>query len=160
MATTGIGAGIVGEGLIVLTALLERCTKRMIIHVCAKMIASGSILCAAFEVLMGAILYKYNYQRQQRPDLNNALKLPFDKHVLKAGFYLECAAGGLFILTLLLSFLDIMYYDRRDASSVSPSESEKNPKINENVKKTIESKKDNEKLVIEDLTEKKAEKKK
>ena len=46
MATTGIGAGIVGEGLIVLTALLERCTKRMIIHVCAKMIASGSILCA------------------------------------------------------------------------------------------------------------------
>ena len=109
---------------------------------------------------MGAILYKYNYQRQQRPDLNNALKLPFDKHVLKAGFYLECAAGGLFILTLLISFLDMMYYDRRDASSVSPSENEENPKINEKVKKTIESKKDNEKLVVEDLTEKKAEKKK
>ena len=54
MATTGIGAGIVGEGLIVLTALLERCTKRVIIHVCAKMIASGSILCAGeFNVTLG-----------------------------------------------------------------------------------------------------------
>ena len=119
-----------------------------------------SCLISAFEVLMGAILYKYNYQKQQRPDLNNASHLPFDKHVLKAGFYLECAAGGLFILTLLLSFLDMMYYDRRDASSVSPTENEENPKYNEKVKKTIESNKDNEKLVIEDLTEKKAEKKK
>ena len=109
---------------------------------------------------MGAMLYKYNYQRQQRPDVNNAKQLPFDQHVLKAGFYLECAAGGLFILTLLLSFLDIMYYDRRDTQSVSPSVNEENPKTNENVKKTTESKKDNEKLVIEDLTEKKTEKKK
>ena len=109
---------------------------------------------------MGAILYMYNYKRQRRPNLNNHLSLPYDQHELKAGFYLECAAGGLFILTLLLSFLDIMYYDKRDTQSVSPSENEENPKINENVKKTIESKKDNEKLVIEDLTEKKAEKKK
>ena len=80
--------------------------------------------------------------------------------MLKAGFYLECAAGGLFILTLLISFLDIMYYDRRYTQSVSPSENEGNPKINEKVKKTIESKKDNEKLDVEDLTEKKSEKQK
>lgn len=47
-----------GEGLIVLTALLERCTKRMIIHVCAKMIASGSILCAG-ELKTVCILSKF-----------------------------------------------------------------------------------------------------
>ena len=111
---------------------------------------------------MGAILYKFNYQRTQKADsrLNNALRLPFDQHVLKAGFYLECAAGGLFILTLLITYADTMYYDRRDTQSVSPSVNEENPKINEKVKKTIESKKDNEKLVVEDLTEKKAEKQK
>lgn len=120
------------------------------------------ISCAipAFEVLMAAILYKYNYERQQVPDPNNQYRLPKKKLLLKAGFYLECAAGGLFILTQLLSFLDIMYYDRRDTQSVTPLVNEENPKINEKVKKTIESKKDNEKLVIEDLTEKKAEKKK
>ena len=115
---------------------------------------------AAFEVLMGAILYKYNYQRTRKQDPNHLVNLPFDDHELRAGFYLECAAGGLFILTLILWFLDMMYYDKRDASSVSPSENEENPKINENVKNTTESKKDNEKLVKEDLTEKKAEKKK
>ena len=60
----------------------------------------------AFEVLMGATLYKYNYQRQQRQDLNNALHLPFDQHVLRAGFFFECAAGGLFILSLLIFNLD------------------------------------------------------
>ena len=109
---------------------------------------------------MGAILYMYNYKRQRTQDPNDRLHLPFDQHVLRAGFYLECAAGGLFILTLILWFLDMMYYDKRDASSVSPSENEENPKINENVKNTTESKKDNEKLVKEDLTEKKAEKKK
>ena len=109
---------------------------------------------------MAAILYKYNYERQQVPDPNNQYRLPKNKLLLKAGFYLECAAGGLFILTQLLSFLDIMYYDRRDTQSVTPLGNEENPKINEKVKKTIESKKDNEKLVIEDLTEKKAEKKK
>ena len=108
---------------------------------------------------MGAILYMYNYKRTRKPVLNDDHNLPFNEHLLRAGFYLECVAGGLFILTLLLWFLDMMYYDKRDASSVSPSENEENPKINEKVKKTIESKKDNEKLVIEDITEKKAEKK-
>ena len=39
---------------------------------------------------MGAILYKFNYERQQKADsrLNNALHLPFDQHVLKAGLQL------------------------------------------------------------------------
>lgn len=89
--------------------------------------------------------------------LNNALHLPFDQHVLKAGFYLEFAAGGLFILTLLITYADTMYYDRGDTQSVGPSVNEENPKIKEKVKKTIESTKDNEKFVVEDLTEKKAE---
>ena len=80
---------------------------------------------------MGAIVYKNNYQRQQKADsrLNNAMHLPFDQHVLKAGFYLECAAGGLFILTLLLTYADTMFYNRRDTQSVSPSVNEENPKI-------------------------------
>lgn len=38
--------------------------------------------------------------------------LPFDQHVLKAGFYLEFAAGSIFILTLLITYADTMYYDR------------------------------------------------
>ena len=111
---------------------------------------------------MGAILYKFNYQRTQKADarLNNISNLPFNDHELRAGFYLECAAGGLFILTLLITYADTMYYDRRDTQSVSPSVSEENPKIEEKVKKTTESKKDNEKLVVEDLAEKKAEKQK
>ena len=50
-----------------------------------------------------------------------------------------------------------MYYDRGDTQSVRSSVNEENPKIKEKVKKTIESKKDNEKFVVEDLTEKKAE---
>lgn len=46
MATTGIAAGVVGEGFIVLTALLEKCTKKFFAHLCAKMIAVTSVLCA------------------------------------------------------------------------------------------------------------------
>ena len=80
---------------------------------------------------MGAIIYKYSYERQQKADsrLNNVSNLPFDQHVLKAGFYLECAAGGLFILTLLLTYADTMYNHRRDTQSVSPSVNEENPHI-------------------------------
>ena len=71
---------------------------------------------------MGATLYKYNYQRQQRQDLNNALHLPFDQHVLRAGFYLECAAAGLFILSLLIFVLDALNHrGKEDSTSVSPA---------------------------------------
>lgn len=52
MATTGIAAGVVGEGLIVLTALLEKCTKNFFAHLCAKMIAVISILCACESILL------------------------------------------------------------------------------------------------------------
>ena len=77
---------------------------------------------------MVAILYKYNYQRQQRPDLNDALHLPFDQHVLRAGFYLECAACGLFILSLLIFVLDaVNHTGKKDSTSVSPAHSNENP---------------------------------
>ena len=77
---------------------------------------------------MGAILYKYNYQRQQNPDFNNALRLPYDQHVLRAGFYLECAAGGLFILSLLIFVLDALNHNgKKDSTSVSPAHSNENP---------------------------------
>lgn len=46
MATTGIAAGVVGEGLIVLTALLQRCTKNFIVHLCANILSVTSIFCA------------------------------------------------------------------------------------------------------------------
>ena len=71
---------------------------------------------------MAAILYKYNYQRQQRPDLNNAYQLPFDQHVLRAGFFFECAAGGLFILSLLIFNLDAVYHrSKNDSHSICPA---------------------------------------
>ena len=71
---------------------------------------------------MGAILYKYNYQKQQRPDINNALHLPFGQHVLRAGFYFECAAGGLFILSVLIFVLDaVNHRGKNDNHSVYPA---------------------------------------
>lgn len=46
MATTGIGFGILGEGLMILAALLIKCTTRVGVHLCVKMVATTSILCA------------------------------------------------------------------------------------------------------------------
>lgn len=46
MATTGIGFGILGEGLIILTAILRKCTARVGVHLCVKMLATTSLLCA------------------------------------------------------------------------------------------------------------------
>lgn len=46
MATTAIGIGIVGEGLIVLAALLEKCTKKAIVFTCVDMIAIMFLLIA------------------------------------------------------------------------------------------------------------------
>ena len=82
----------------------------------------------AFEVLMGATLYKYNYQKQQRPNLNNALHLPFDQHVLRAGFYFECVAGGLFILSLLIFVLDAVTHrgENDHSHSVCPAHTGEN----------------------------------
>ena len=77
---------------------------------------------------MGAMLYKYNYQRPQYPDVNDRLHLPFDQHVLRAGFYLECAAGGLFILSLLIFVLDAINHNgKKDSTSISPAHSNENP---------------------------------
>lgn len=162
MATTGIAVGVAGEGLIVLTALLERCTKNFFIHLCAKMISVTSILCASFECLMGGILYMSNYTRQQAPkDVNNNLtEFPYKEHVPKAGVYLECAAGGLFIITLLLTFLDTMYYEKKESSSIGPVIDEEKPKSVGKDKIINENKKKGDKLVLEDVTEEKSEKKK
>lgn len=76
---------------------------------------------SAFECLMGAILYKYNFTKHQAPkDLNAKIDFPYNDHDTRAGFYLECAAGGLFILTSLLTVLDIMYYEKKETSSIGP----------------------------------------
>lgn len=88
MATTGIGFGILGEGLMILAALLIKCTTRVGVHVCVKMLATTSILCASFECLMGAILYRDNYTKKEAPkDLNYNQNLPYDEYVLRAGFF-------------------------------------------------------------------------
>lgn len=53
MATTGIGFGILGEGLMIITALLRICTSKVGVHLCLKMLATTSILCACeltFEI--------------------------------------------------------------------------------------------------------------
>lgn len=70
---------------------------------------------------MGAILYKYNFSKHQSPkDPDVKYYLPYEEHVLGAGFYTECAAGGLFFMTSLLCILDSVYAKRlRDASSIS-----------------------------------------
>lgn len=88
---------------------------------------------------MGAILYKYNYTKHEAPkDLNVDRHLPYDQHVLRAGFYLECTAGGLFILTSLISILDIMYYEKKETPSISPAIDEENQKITGKDKKINE----------------------
>lgn len=46
MATTAIGIGIVGEGLIVLAALLGKCTKKAIVFTCVDMMAIMFLLIA------------------------------------------------------------------------------------------------------------------
>lgn len=69
---------------------------------------------------MGAILFKYNFTKHQAPkdsDVNN--HLPYEEHVLRAGFYTECAAGGLFFMTSSLYILDMVYAKRSDMSSNS-----------------------------------------
>lgn len=70
---------------------------------------------------MGAILYKYNFSKHQSPkDPDVKYYLPYEEHVLGAGFYTECAAGGLFFMTSLLCILDSVYAKRlRDESSIS-----------------------------------------
>lgn len=115
---------------------------------------------SAFECLMGAILYLYNYTKHQAPrDLNATIKFPYNDHVPQAGLYLECAAGGLFILTSLLTVLDIMYYEKKETSSIAPVINEEKPSVGKD--KTInENKKKGDKLVLEDVTEEKTEKKK
>lgn len=76
----------------------------------------------AFECLMGAILYRYNYTKQEAPkDLNSDLNFPYDEYVLRAGFYLECAAGGLFLFNSLLFILDAMMSKRQDIPSINPT---------------------------------------
>lgn len=46
MATTGIGFGILGEGLMIMAALLRKCTGKVGVHLCIKMLATTSSLCA------------------------------------------------------------------------------------------------------------------
>lgn len=110
---------------------------------------------------MGAILYMYNFTKHEAPkDLNIDRHLPYKEHVLRAGFYLECSAGGLFILTSLLTVLDIMYYEKKETGSISPVLDEEKFKGIEKDKTTKENKKKGDKLVLEDVTEEKLEKKK
>lgn len=88
---------------------------------------------------MGAILYKYNYTKHEAPkDLNIDRHLPYEEHVLRAGFYLECAAGSLFILTSLIPILDIMYYGEKKTPSISPAIDEENQIITGKDKTTRE----------------------
>lgn len=109
---------------------------------------------------MGAILYKYNFNKHQAPkDLNAGIEFPYNDHDTRAGFYLECAAGGLFILTSLLTVLDIMCYEKKETSSIGPMINGEKPSVRKD--KTVnENKKKGDKLVLEDVTEEKTEKKK
>lgn len=80
----------------------------------------------AFESFMGAILYMYNYTKVQAPkDLNVDRHLPYSEHVVRAGVFLEFAAGGLFLITALLFILDVMISNRQDTSSINPVKNEK-----------------------------------
>lgn len=59
---------------------------------------------------MGAILYKYNFTKHQAPKVSDVnYRLPYEEHGLRAGFYIECAAGGLFFVTSLLYIVDTVY---------------------------------------------------
>lgn len=74
---------------------------------------------------MGAILYGNNYTKHEAPkDLNMIEYFPYDEYVLRAGFYLECAAGGLFLINSLLFILDAMMSNRQETSSINPTVNE------------------------------------
>lgn len=82
----------------------------------------------AFESFMGALLYMHTYTKVQAPkDLNLDWHLPYKQHALRAGFFLEFAAGGLFlhVITSLLFILDVMISNRQDTSSVNPAKNER-----------------------------------
>lgn len=80
----------------------------------------------AFESFMGALLYMHSYTKVQAPkDLNLDWHLPYKQHTLRAGFFLEIAAGGLFLITSLLFILDVMISNRQDTSSVNPAKNER-----------------------------------
>lgn len=88
----------------------------------SKIAYTNYLFFTAFECLMGAILYKHNYTKHEAPkDLNIDRHIPYDEHVLRAGFYLECAAGGLFLINSLLFILDAMMSNRQETSSVNPT---------------------------------------
>ena len=46
LATSGIGVGVLGEILILCTALLGRCTQRATLHACAKLTTISFLFCA------------------------------------------------------------------------------------------------------------------
>jgi hypothetical protein len=61
------------------------------------------LLFSALEVAFGAMLYKYQYTKTAASrafDIN--MNYPVDEFVLKTGWYLECAASGLFIMASLI----------------------------------------------------------
>lgn len=71
---------------------------------------------------MGAVLYRDNYTKQEAPkDLNYNRNVPYDEYVLRAGLFLECAAGGLFLFNSLLFILDAMMSNRQDTSLINPT---------------------------------------
>ena len=68
----------------------------------------------------------HTYTKEQAPkDLNLDWHLPYKQHTLRAGFFLEIAAGGLFLITSLLFILDVMISNRQDTSSVNPAKNER-----------------------------------
>ena len=46
LATSGIGVGVLGEILILCTALLGRCTQKATFHACAKLTTISFLFCA------------------------------------------------------------------------------------------------------------------
>lgn len=52
MVIIGIVVGVVGEGLIVLIVLLEKCIKNFFVYFCVKMIVVIFILCVCEFILL------------------------------------------------------------------------------------------------------------
>jgi hypothetical protein len=101
------------------------------------------------------MLYKYQYTKTTLSTAYDPNReYPVDEFVLKTGWYLECAAGGLFIMASLLAMADSIHNPPPKTGSNSTAVIPIGEKTKDNGKNIKgESQKKSEKLVIEDVNE-------
>jgi hypothetical protein len=85
----------------------------------------------AMEVVIGAMLHKYQYKKTASCyAFDPSRGVPLNEFVLTTGWYLECAAGGLFIMASLIAMAESIHNPPPKTgstfSNVTPSEGKTN----------------------------------